>query len=191
MLAAEQGELDERVTALVPVLDTALADLEAWTASGVPYRAEERTADLSRMRRELASGALDPRTATAQLWQHVEDELQLTEQVGVSRQVVELGEERVLARVAHLGLAAAYFELSSARGNGLMPVRGSGQRAHRRHGRVAHRRYGQAVYGPEGWTWEERDGLEEEAIADLFASLTRGIRSGAFSLPLAPPEEGS
>jgi hypothetical protein len=166
LFATEQGELEERVAALAPVLEESLTNLEQWTMQGLPYRVEERAETLSRMRRDLTLGNLDPRTATAQFWQHIEDELHLTEQVGVSRNVVSLPDERVLARVAHLGLAAAFFELEGER-------------------------YGQAVSRAEGWYWRELEGGEQRAVADLFSALSRSIRAGAFQLPLAPPEEGA
>ena len=165
-LLAQQGELDESVAALAPILDRSLAELEAWTRAGLPYRADERAEVLAELREELATGVVDPRTATSRLWQHVEDELVLTQSAGVSRQVVALGGEHVLARVAHLGLVAAFFDVEDSR-------------------------YGRAVAGPGGWSWVELAGPERGAAADLVGALTRSVRSGAFRLPLAPPGEGA
>lgn len=154
------AESSSRNVQLTPDVLAAITTLRATVASGLPYRQPERLAELDTLQNQLSTGLVTPEAAAARLWAFVEDELRLTRENGLDRQVLTLpGGEEVLAEVVHLGMVAVYYRTDGGR-------------------------YGYAAPGPSGWTWKpaaNRD--EEKAIEALFARLAHGVRSGPFTLP--------
>jgi hypothetical protein len=163
-LDSQQAEVaDAGVTgeALKPVLLNAVAALEAQIRAGLPFKVEERLAELSGFRTQLENGSLPPQRAVNRLWAFYEDEFRLTRENGLHAQTIALGEERVLADVAKLGNMAMYF-------------------------RTQDERIGYAQRTGDGWQFVE---IVEEApraqVMALFDSLGKQIRQGYFELPLA------
>ncbi len=167
ILALQQAAQDRstEVQALAPIVVQHAEALMEQAAQAVPYRLDDRLAELELVRDGVQSGAMDPRTGASRLWRHVEDELKLCEESGLSRQAVELSEGSVLAQVAHLGLVALYFQTDDGR-------------------------YGHATRDGEVWTYSVATGQAERAVADLFDALRKSVRSGSFTLPLQPPSAG-
>ncbi|MBN2800882.1 MAG: DUF3450 family protein [Deltaproteobacteria bacterium] len=160
--SAEATQANQERSALTPVLLSNLATLRAQTEAGLPYQVDGRVEVIDALRAGLEAGTLDPRQATTRLWQHLEDELKLAEDSGMSRQVVEWPEGRVLSKVAHLGLVEAYCQAEAPAGP----------------------RYGHARQVDGAWTFVPLEGDASRAVADLFSSFERSIHSGPFTLPL-------
>ena len=145
---------------LVPLLQQAIAGLEAYVGSGLPFKREERLGAVAELRTALANGSVPPQRAVNRLWALYEDEFRLTRDNSLHSQTIVLGEERVLADVAKLGTVALYFRTSDGRS-------------------------GQAVRGAEGWRFVAfEDGEQAEQVAALFDALGKQIRQGYFLLPL-------
>ncbi|MFH1463770.1 MAG: DUF3450 family protein [Pseudomonadota bacterium] len=161
-LQAAAGDRGAEVQALAPIVVRHAEALMAEARRAAPFRLEDRLAELEAVRDGVASGAMDPRAGAARLWRHVEDELKLCEEAGLARQAVPLEGGAVLAQVAHLGLVALFFRTDDGR-------------------------FGRAVPADDGWRYEVLGGGAARALATLFDALDKGVRSGAFRLPLEPP----
>lgn len=147
--------------ALTPVLLDATAALEAQIKTGLPFKVEERLAELASFRTQIENGSLPPQRGVNRLWAFYEDEFRLTRENGLHTQTIALGNERVLADVAKLGNMLMYFRTQDGR-------------------------LGQARSGAQGWQFVEvTDEVPRAQIATLFESLGKQIRQGYFELPLA------
>lgn len=146
-------------SAIAPVVQRHVAALRGRIASGLPFRARERAAELQRLGDELQAGRVAPPEALGRLWSGFEDELRLTKEIGIHRQEVLLEGKEQLVDVLKLGMVLLYF-------------------------RTLEGRHGLAVPQGEGWSFAlARSPEEERRIAALFESLEKHIRSGFFPLP--------
>lgn len=145
--------------ALVPVVKQALGELRTEVRAGLPFRTAERLDALDKLEAQLDAGTLDPRKAAHRTWQFTEDELRLTRENAIDRQVIQLGGADVLAQVARVGMVQIYFRTDD--------------------GQV-----GRAVRASDGWTWTPyTDTAATEQVNGLFDALEKQIRSGWFALP--------
>ncbi len=156
---AELARSSTRGETLTPALLESIQRIRAAVDASLPFHLPERQNELARIRDQLSAGLISPEGATARLWAFTEDELRLTRENGLDRQVVPLDGKEVLADVARLGMAALYF---------------------RTDGGV----YGTAVRSGEGWTWRVLTRREDQkAVESFFNKVSHGVRSGDFTLP--------
>lgn len=158
-LALQDATADD----LVPALREALTGLRQRVSQGLPYRTDERVAAVDALSVQLDSGELRPEKAVGRVWQLIEDELRLTRETAMDRQVIAVGEHERLVDVARVGMVALYA-------------------------RDGHH-YLQATATPDGWMWSRV--AETDGIAELFSALDKQIHSGFFTLPGLPLEERS
>lgn len=163
-LAAREAEIAESSVdgdSLKPLLLAAIDALQAHIRSGLPFRVEERLAELDQFRIELQNGSVPPQRGVNRLWAFYEDEFRLSRDNSLQSQTIALGNERVLADVAKLGSMLLYFRT--------------------RDGRV-----GQAVRNGEQWTFAATENpASVQQITALFDALGKQIRQGWFELPIA------
>jgi hypothetical protein len=144
---------------LGPALREAVAAVRASVDAGLPYHQDERRAELDELLRQLDAGVLGPEAGVARLWAFTEDELRLTTENGLDRQIVPLRGQEVLAEVARLGMVALYFRTDGGE-------------------------LGAAVRTDGGWTWRVVEGREAQAAVEaLFSTFRHGVRNGTFTLP--------
>lgn len=144
---------------LRPAVLAAITQLRGSVAGGLPFRQADRLAELDTLQGQLERQEATPESAAARLWAFTEDELRLTRENGLDRQIIQIDGADVLADVARLGMVALYFRTDG--------------------GAV-----GMAVPGAGGWSWRtvtNRDDIK--AIETLFEKLRHGVRSGDFTLP--------
>lgn len=145
--------------ALKPIVNEALVDLRKVVRSGLPFRVDERLEALDKLQAQVDEGVLTPRKAAHRAWQFYEDELRLTRENAIDRQILDLQGEQVLAEVARVGMLAIYFRTEE----GVV---------------------GRAVRDGDGWTWTSYTDAESiEQVNGLFDALEKQIRSGWFELP--------
>ena len=141
-----------------------LANIELMRAqikTSLPFKLQERLAELDTLEQQLHAGMLSPHKAAARQWQLVEDELRLTRESGLYQQVLPVQDQDTLVEVARLGMIAMYWRSQD--------------------GRV-----GLARRTPQGWRFEAVLQPEAQAqIVHLFESFKKGLRVGEFSLPEA------
>ena len=145
---------------LAPLLEQALSALEAQVRAGLPFRVNDRLKALSDLSADLRGGRLSPAQVAARAWAFVEDERRLARSNGLDRQVIAVDGDELLVEVVRLGLVALYW-------------------------RAPDSRVGLAAPGPDGaWTFRALQGAEAADVEALFAAFGRGLRGGAFTLPL-------
>lgn len=140
-------------------------------AKGLPFKTQERLADLDRLRSQVEAGEIKPDEGLTRLWSAVEDELRLARENGLHRNPIELDGKSVLAEVARLGMVLLYFQTSDDRVGMVIP----------------------AADGK--WTFTlvtDKEGRKQ--ILYLFECLKKRIRHGYFELPnpysAATPAQG-
>ncbi|MCB9679851.1 MAG: DUF3450 family protein [Alphaproteobacteria bacterium] len=149
---------------LGPVIADGIARLRREVEAGLPYRVQERLDGLDQLANQVQAGTLDPRRAVGRLWQFVEDELRLTRENILDRQVVQVDGKDTLVRVARLGMIGLFYRTDDGR-------------------------YGQAVRTASGWSWTPlTDPDDVERLDALYDALGKQIRVGWFDLPWALPE---
>jgi len=159
-IASNEG----RKYVLEPAVMESIGILREGVRTGLPFKTEERLADLDRLERQLDEGTISVPTAFARLWSKAEDEFRLGRESGLYKQVIVVSGEESIADVARIGMVMLFF-------------------------RTPDERYGRAVRTPEGWRFRLYE-TEEEAsmVEDLFESFRKNIRVGFFTLPPALPE---
>ncbi|MGM0577442.1 MAG: DUF3450 family protein [Myxococcota bacterium] len=155
----------EADAALKPALLAAIDTLRAAVRAGLPYRVSDRLAELDGLATRVRDDLLAPGRGVARLWSRVEDELRLTRESALDRQVVDLGGEKVLADVVHVGTVMIFFRTKDGR-------------------------YGHAERAEDGWAWREvTSAVGKEDLQAFFESFDKRVRVGFFEVP--NPLEGS
>lgn len=149
---------------LTPVLLDALAKLRGSVESGLPYRVPERLAEIDKLENQLRGGTLAPQRATTRIWQLIEDELRLTRENIMDRQVVVLDGDEVLVDVGRVGMVMMFF-------------------------RTEDDRVGRVSGQPGAWSYDVYTTSAEIAgVTTLFDALDKQVRVGFFELPNALTE---
>jgi len=157
-LVKQAGALQQK---LQPAVLAALDHVRAPIAQGLPFRLDERLAELDKLSADLKQGLVLPSVALTRLWTFVEDEFRLARENGLYRQVVQVSGEQVLADVARVGMMMLYF-------------------------RTPDMRYGRVLHSEGKWSYiVYEDPADIEQTAALFESMERRIRGGFFELPNA------
>ncbi len=144
---------------LVPVVTDGLGKIEASIREGLPYRTAERVAAVQELRASLTAGNVRPEQAAIRTWQLIEDELRLTRENALDRQVIPLDGKDVLVEVGRIGMVALTWRAED--------------------GRVGH-----AVRDGAGWRFAELTAPDDVArVLDLHDALLKQIRTGWFELP--------
>jgi len=156
----ELGVVDEQADTLKPAVLEGLAELRVQVAAGIPYRRDERLASVDALTEQVRSGELRSEKGLGRAWQLIEDELRLTQQTALDRQVVQWGGEERLVTVARVGMVAMYAR--------------DGQQV------------AQARRRDDGWVWEDLGANAD--VLSLFDALDRQVHAGWFTLPGLPLE---
>jgi hypothetical protein len=158
----EAGDADGRFDGLKPVLLSGIATLRARIEAGLPYRLSERLASLEQLETQVRSDELSPDRGASRLWQLVEDELALSKENAIDRQVISLDGDERLVDVARLGMVAMYWKSEDGEN-------------------------GWAERTDAGFVWKRSENRTQRAQIDaLFEALERRIRTGFFELPAFP-----
>jgi septal ring factor EnvC (AmiA/AmiB activator) len=139
----------------------ALADLETKITTSVPFKVNERVADIQKLRTQLNEGTISEQKALALIWSSYDELLRTTQDIGIYKQQITLNSEVKLAKVAKVGSVMLYF---------MTPDEKVGYMEKKKEG-----------------TFEPVvvDGDEAKQITVLFDSLQKQIRTGYFTLPNA------
>ncbi|MBN2496954.1 MAG: DUF3450 family protein [Deltaproteobacteria bacterium] len=158
---AERRKAESWSARLVEPARESAGRLRELVLRSLPFKRQERLDAVDEILAGLEGPRADPALALSRLWQLLEDELKLTAESGLHRQVIQLEGERSLVEVARLGMGVLYFRTEDDRLGWAVP--GSGGR------------YAFEVL---------RDEKRREALEALFEALRKQIRSGYFELPL-------
>ena len=116
LTSAETVKLQEQMTKkgagtddLNPLLTKALDRLETIVTSGLPFKTEERVADLEKIKADLKAENITQEKALSLVWASYDDALRMTKEIGLFKQQIKIGNEEKLAKVAKIGTAMMFF----------------------------------------------------------------------------------
>jgi len=156
----------QRDVVLKPAVLEAIGYVKRRILLGLPFKRDERAAELDRLIRQMDDGLLRAPDVVARLWDRVEDELRLASENGIYSQVITVGEEELLVDVARVGMVMMFWKA--------------------RDGRI-----GKTVREGSTWTYGmvgSKRGREQ--VLELFDAFKKQIRTGFFVLPNGLPEGG-
>ncbi|MBN2531087.1 MAG: DUF3450 family protein [Deltaproteobacteria bacterium] len=155
------SEEDTQIAVLTPAVLESIGILKNKVASGIPFKRDERIAQLDRLIRQIDDKLLHPVNAFARLWDQTEDEFRLARESGMYKQVISLDGKEVLADVVRIGMVAMYVQTKD--------------------GKV-----GKSVHRNGEWHFETiRNTEQRRQVLVLFDSFKKQIRTGLFVLPNA------
>lgn len=162
LIAQRQKEVDTQKAkseALLPVFEHVAKVTRGYITDSLPFRTQERLAEVQTVEEQLRAGLLTPQKAVARIWTVLEDEFRLSRESGVYRQTITLAGEDQLADVVRVGMVTLYFKTSD--------------------GTV-----GFAARGESGWSFEPlSDPEDRKRVEHIFDSFKKQIRVGYFDLP--------
>ena len=157
-----QAIVDERDDdeALLSALELSLDRIAESIRAGIPYRMTDRLASVDELREQISNATVSPAQGAARAWALVEDELRLTSENALDREVLDIEGEAVLVDIARLGMLTLYYRTPDGSFGRLSPNSG-------------------------GWNWlPVADEASITQISALFEDLQKGVRTGSFELPL-------
>ncbi len=165
---AEMKKLEETIAAkgatandLTPMLTTALDNLETIIQTGIPFKVDDRVADIEKIKADLKRGNITQEKALSLTWASYDDVLRLTKEIGIFKQQINVGGEEKLAKVAKIGSTMLFF-ITPDEQMGYAKKRG------------------------DKYAFVAVDDTEsKKEIHDLFDALLKQIRTGYFTLPNA------
>ena len=166
-LSQAELQLDdtEFSSALEQQVEQTLVQLKAQIEQGIPFRQTERLMALDQVQDDMRSQKLSAQKATLQLWGLMEDERRLSRENSVDRQIIRLNDQDVQVQVARLGLVALFFYTEDGEA-------------------------GYAKRNGTDWTWVIiNQSSQVEHVRRLVDSLSKGVRTGRFELPIAAFEK--
>jgi seryl-tRNA synthetase len=146
---------------LTPMLEVAIDNLEKIIITGIPFKVDERVADITKIKSDLKSKNITQEKALSLVWASYDDALRLTKEIGLFKQHVQIGDTQKLAKVAKIGTAMMFFLTPDDQAGYVKNNNGS---------------YAYVVV---------EDSKSKEQIHTLFDALQKQIRTGYFNLPNA------
>ncbi|NOR54949.1 MAG: DUF3450 family protein [Sulfurovum sp.] len=146
---------------LAPMLGLAIDNLKKIIVTGLPFKIEERVADLEKIQTNLKSENITQEKALSLVWASYDDALRMTKEIGIFKEQIKIGEEVKLAKVAKIGTAMMFF---------MTPDEQVG--------------YVKSTEGVYTFVLAE-DEQSQMQIHTLFDALQKQIRTGYFNLPNA------
>lgn len=153
------SEAGKNTEGLKPLLLDALTLIQTNIKGSIPFKTEERIADIEKIRSQLQSDLVTPQKALALTWNAYGDAIRMSKENGIFKQTINIDGQDRLAEVARIGTVAMFFKLPD-------------------------NTVGSAQKEVTGWTFKESIAKkEQDQILALFDSFKKQIRSGYFTLP--------
>lgn len=146
---------------LAPLLENGMTLLKESIRKGIPFKVEERIAEVDKIKQQLNEGVITQEKALSLLWAGFDDNLRLTKEIGIFKQEIVLDNKKVLCEIGKIGTVMMFFATADNR-TGYVVKEGNGY-----HYKIA------------------QDDKEKEQIAALMNALKLQIRTGYFQLPNA------
>jgi len=142
-----------------PILTSALDKLEKHVSKGIPFKKDDRLAEVQSLRELISNGTLIPEKGLTKVWSMLESEFRLTRENGMYRQNVEKDGKIHLADIVKVGMKKMYFKVSEES-------------------------LGEVVKEGDEYKYVYAQTKEDkEKLVILFDNFQKKIRSGYFELP--------
>lgn len=157
----EIKEAGKNTEGLKPIVFKALDMIEENIKASLPFKTEERIADLNKIRSQLENNLITGQKALALTWNAYGDAIRMSKENGLFKQTINIKGQDRLAEVARIGTVGMYFKLPD-------------------------NTVGYVTKDTKGWFYKETVAKkEQEQILALFDAFKKQIRSGYFTLPNA------
>lgn len=157
----EIKEAGKNTEGLKPIVFKALDMMQENIQASLPFKTQERVAELEKIRAQLKADLITGQKALALTWNTYGDAIRMSKENGLFKQTISIKGQDRLAEVARIGTVAMYFKLPDDT-------------------------VGYASKDAKGWFYKEAvSKKEQEQILALFDSFKKQIRSGYFTLPNA------
>ena len=154
-------EVSNKNEDLKPMLFKALDKLESTIKVGIPFKINDRVADLTKIRRQLKNDVITPEKALSLVWASHDDLLRLTKENGLFKQQIMVEGKEKLSQIAKLGSVMLYFATPD-------------------------NIFGYVIKNDSGYSYKvEKNEKKIKQIVTLFDALKKQIRTGYFTLPNA------
>ena len=153
--------LSNRSEDIKPMLFLALDDLESIINSGIPFKVDERLAEVTKLSTQLKDSVITQEKAVALIWASYDDTIRLTKEIGLFKQSIEVDGETKMAQIAKIGSMMLFFATPDEKMGYVVKENG---------------KYRYKVI---------TDDIEKTKIVALFDALQKQIRTGYFTLPNA------
>ncbi|PHR59569.1 MAG: hypothetical protein COA44_01105 [Arcobacter sp.] len=155
----EIKEVGKNTEGLKPLLMNALNMIEDNIKASLPFKTQDRLADIEKIKTQLQTDLITPQKALALTWNAYADSIRMTKENGIFKQTITIDGQDRLAEVARIGTVAMFFKLPDDT-------------------------VGQVSKDATGWYYKEAiSKKDQEQILALFDSFKKQIRSGYFTLP--------
>lgn len=154
-------ELSVKNEDITPLLINAVDTLKSAIKVGIPFKIEDRIAELDKTKEQLKNRQLTPQRALAQVWSAYEDAIRLTKENGIFKQSINVNGKEKLCEIAKIGSVMMFFKT---------PDESVG------YVKKENDAYTNVVVHNE---------KEKKEINTLFDALHKQIRTGYFQLPNA------
>jgi len=157
----ELREAGKNSVGLKPLVLEALAELEKNIQSQIPFKTEERIADLHRIQKQVENDEVSAQKGLALTWNAYGDAIRMSKENGIFKQTITLNGQDRLAEVARVGTMMMFFKTPNDE-------------------------MGYVLKDGEAWEYKQVLDKDEKAqIAMLFDAFKKQIRTGYFTLPNA------
>lgn len=152
-------EAGKNTEGLKPLLMNALDMMQDNIKTSLPFKTQDRLADIQKIKTQLQTDLITPQKALALTWNAYADSIRMSKENGIFKQTITIDGQDRLAEVARIGTVAMFFKLPDDS-------------------------VGEVSKDANGWYYKEAiSKKEKEQILVLFDSFKKQIRSGYFTLP--------
>jgi len=157
----EVKEAGKNSVGLKPIVLEALATLEKTVQAQIPFKTEDRIADIHRIQKQVEKDEVTAQKGLALTWNAYGDAIRMSKENGIFKQTINLNGQDRLAEVARVGTMMMFFKTPNDE-------------------------MGYVVKDNNGWNYKQVISKEEKVqIASIFDAFKKQIRTGYFTLPNA------
>ena len=142
-----------------PILMKSLDYMQQYIKEGIPFKKNERLAEIKTMRELISNGSLIPEKGLTKVWSMLESEFRLTRENGLYRQDIDMDGKTHSADIVKVGMTKMYFKINEEK-------------------------LGEVVKKADDYEYIYAISNEDkEHLNVLFENFQKKIRSGYFVLP--------
>ena len=157
----EVREAGKNSVGLKPIVLEALATLEKTVQTQIPFKTEDRIADIRRIEKQVENDEVSAQKGLALTWNSYGDAIRMSKENGIFKQTININGQDRLAEVARVGTMMMFFKTPNDE-------------------------MGYVVKEGENWNYKQVISKDEKTrIASIFDAFKKQIRTGYFTLPNA------
>ena len=146
---------------LTPLLKEFSEKLYEYIKASIPYKKQKRLQAIEQIRDKVDKKEESPLLSLQSLWQSLDDEVRLSKEIALTKQVIEIDSKTYHSEVLHLGTTMMFF-------------------------RIDHTKVGRAEKDNGKWKYKlVFDKSSKAEITELFEGIKKQIRTGLYKIPVS------